>query len=535
MSLGFLFKMCVVCVATITVASLLSPTTTPVVQNNITDYAITKTACPKSKVGKIENNKICLKDGKVYRWAVKIKPTLTPTPTPSATPTATPTPIPIPIPTPSPTSILKEEKFYNSLCDNDLDVPLSLIKYQNEAIKRDSCQPPYKFVSKKITTTPTTVLNNNILSSDQCKINPPIWNIKTSKWNPNYRIKVIPFQTQDYQTSSNPKEDWKDFFDYFSDTLDNMTDVKSNYVIDFEKNYTYIPLSLKSLNLGSQYMHGDPSVRPRTKKLAENIISVVDNNINFSNYDAIWFLPPRNISIDVLSNFIIDGPLYTNEKKFDVGIYLGTRYDDFESKKWNPRDPFGVMHEWLVHVSNSIDDTYGDYYSNNGVGHFGTGEWGNTSGAITDFLGFDKWQLGLIGNNQVLCLNPNQASTIWIKPLNYDGVYEKLAIIKLSPYIAISIQSMRSAGYNYKLPVKNNGVLVIDINAEKMYDNSVHADGQYVVCPNRNDGGTFHGGCKYKNLNDATLKLNESIIYKGYKITVVESGEFGDVVKVEKI
>jgi hypothetical protein len=34
---------------------------------------------------------------------------------------------------------------------------------------------------------------------------------------------------------------------------------------------------------------------------------------------------------------------------------------------------------------------------------------------------------------------------------------------------------------------------------------------------------------------DAALKLNESVVTNGWKITVVESGDFGDVVKVEKV
>jgi hypothetical protein len=36
-------------------------------------------------------------------------------------------------------------------------------------------------------------------------------------------------------------------------------------------------------------------------------------------------------------------------------------------------------------------------------------------------------------------------------------------------------------------------------------------------------------------LADATLKINESITSNGYKISVVETGSFGDVIKVEKV
>jgi riboflavin synthase alpha subunit len=34
---------------------------------------------------------------------------------------------------------------------------------------------------------------------------------------------------------------------------------------------------------------------------------------------------------------------------------------------------------------------------------------------------------------------------------------------------------------------------------------------------------------------DAALKVGDSISTQGWKITVVESGDFGDVVKVEKV
>lgn len=490
--------------------------------------------CPKSQVNKVKNNLVCKKINNVYRWTTISKPNVTNnTATPS---TITPTPSPSINTSSDSKSEYVEKISFNSLCDHDPLLTGPLVRFQKEAISRNACQPPYRFVSQKVTNSPKTILDIKNISSENCKINPPIWNLKTSKWNPNYKIIVIPFQTNDYQSSNNPKSDWKDMFDYFSETIDNMTDVKSDYKIDIMDNYVKVPVSLASLDLGSKYMHGDPNVRPRTFKLAQTIISSVDSQINFASYDAIWLLPPANISTDILSNFIINGPLYTNEKRFDVGMYLGTRIDDFKSKSWSSREPFGLIHEWLVHVSNTLDDTYGDYYSTNNIGHFGTGSWGNTSGAISDFLGFDKWQLGMIDNSQVICVNPNtNSTTLWLKPLNSDGLYEKLAMIKLDRYNAISIQSMRSIGYNYKLPLSHNGVLVIDINAEKMYDNSVHADGQYVVCPKRDNSFTIHGGCKNKELNDAALKINESIIYRGYKITVIESGDFGDVIKIDKL
>jgi len=91
--------MCVVCVSAVTVASLLAPTEIPSVKNNVSGYTITKSACPKSKLNKVQNNKICLKDGTVYRWAIKnTQVSTTPAPKPTSTPTPTPKPSAIPTP-----------------------------------------------------------------------------------------------------------------------------------------------------------------------------------------------------------------------------------------------------------------------------------------------------------------------------------------------------------------------------------------------------------------------------------------------------
>jgi hypothetical protein len=87
-------------VSTVTVVSLFLPGQVPsqvatqasvvINKNDVKEYEFTKKSCSKSNLNKINNNTICLKNGKVYRWA-KIKNTPTPTPTPTSKPTPTPT------------------------------------------------------------------------------------------------------------------------------------------------------------------------------------------------------------------------------------------------------------------------------------------------------------------------------------------------------------------------------------------------------------------------------------------------------------
>jgi hypothetical protein len=104
--------MCVVCVSAVTIASLVSPVTPSTVsseinQKNIQTYEFTKKSCSKTNLNKVKNNQICLKDGKVYRWAIvkNVAKKATPTPTPKATPTASA--IPTKTASPEPTQTVK--------------------------------------------------------------------------------------------------------------------------------------------------------------------------------------------------------------------------------------------------------------------------------------------------------------------------------------------------------------------------------------------------------------------------------------------
>ena len=81
---------------------------------------------------------------------------------------------------------------------------------------------------------------------------------------------------------------------------------------------------------------------------------------------------------------------------------------------------------------------------------------------------------------------------------------------------------------NYKLTSESIGALVYTVDVlDDRYDG-----GFEVIKPTNRTTSVLEGPFIYY---DAPLKLNESVTVLGYKITVVESGDFGDVVKVEKI
>jgi hypothetical protein len=142
-----------------------------------------------------------------------------------------------------------------------------------------------------------------------------------------------------------------------------------------------------------------------------------------------------------------------------------------------------------------------------------------------DLSSWQKWIVGFITDSQVHCIKPTTASTHWIAPSSVKTKEKKLVVIPLSQSKGIVIESIRAAGLYYKIPKASEGVLVyeVDLTIEG------HGLGYKLVLPtNRNpDQPPFF-------LSQATLREGESVLSNGYKISIVESGNFGDVIKVEK-
>jgi hypothetical protein len=145
--------------------------------------------------------------------------------------------------------------------------------------------------------------------------------------------------------------------------------------------------------------------------------------------------------------------------------------------------------------------------------------------AASDLLGWHKWLAEFWEDKQVSCISKTETSLTWIAPSSTKTNKKKMIVIPISTSRVVVIESLRSVGLNYKMPSESEGALVYVVDTSIT---SSH-DGMRVVSPaNRKlKSPTF-------NNSDSPLKINDYAIVDGLKISVVESGEFGDVVKVEK-
>jgi len=427
---------------------------------------------------------------------------------------------------------------FMSACQADPFVPKEWAEYQKN-ISVNGCNPPYRYVKQSLTTQlPTTAQSTQteLLQVSECKLTrSENWQYRLNNnliLNPNLVVQIVPFATRDYPATSDPRLDWKLYVDYLTSSLSNMTDGPSNYQFRIAPKYYTTTTNLTDYKLSGAVSHGEATANPNRYKLISDVLAVADSDIDFTGADYIFFFSPLTVSRDVLGNQIAWGQsVITGEKNFRGNSYITSHVSDFKSKYWIQIEPFSFIHE-MMHIFGSAQDYYGDI--NYGGTEVGTGNWGNMSGGKMDHLIWDRWNVQMIADSQVRCASKDRTSINWIKPSTIAGLHEKLLMVPISNTVGIVVESIRASGFNYKIPKIQQGAIVYRVNTAQIDENLIHGDGIYIQCPKNKvcRKEPTLGGFR---MAEAVLKVGEFVESDGVRITVVESGDFGDVVKVEKI
>jgi hypothetical protein len=349
--------------------------------------------------------------------------------------------------------------------------------------------------------------------------------------NQRMNVQVIPIEFSDFPSSKNVLADHEKYFNFIKDGFYNLSDGQVKFNLKIPTNYFKIDKKIKSYDTGARFDHGGGIwnwVHMDMNAMFRDIVSATDSTIDFSNIDLVFFVVPPTTDNDYIGHgFPPPYPQLKTAEGFVRYWYFSPPMAEVSRKSWYGVEPYLHLHE-LMHGLNKLDDHYGDGDFGRKDGDAGTGNWSTMSGMLTDFLFWDKWITYMVSDEQVICAKAGVTSTHWIKPSNYFGKEEKLLVIPVDSTKVLVVESMRAAGFNLKLPKVSEGALVYLVDITK----TEHGRGINVLRPNNRTGSIFE--MRDFALSDAPLKLGESIISNGFKITVVEAGEFGDVVKVEK-
>ena len=489
----------------------------------------------------------CIKSGKNLVWnkgVVLPKPAVSPTPTFSQTPTPSPsaTPSATTLPTTAPTPTVEYNTFtypWKSLCEKDPWVPAQWKEYQEFALATFGCARPYRFVEVNLPSAkPNSILvsNNERGNMNVCKLpanpnGPSNAGHRIGGWlfTGDVQIQVIPIEFMDYKASGSPKEEYGKYLEYISDMYYKISDGNTRVTFRTPENYFQIGKKIEDYVLPGTWKHGENS--PDWKvidvpKYKADVFAAADPKLNFTGIKMTVVLVPHSVPAKYIAHtpeFRFDN-VQTSEGMVPYN-YLMPPATMVNRDSWYGVEPFLHLHEFF-HANGLLEDHDGDDMGRSGP-DAGTGFWGNMSGMLTDFILWDKWMSGMLVDSQVICVNPNISGNYWITPATYFGKNEKLLVIPLGGSRAIAIESQRQAGQNFKLTKESIGALVYVVDASV----TAHGKGINVIRP---DYRTVNQNQTNFVMSDAPLKLGESLITNGFKITVVETGDFGDVVKVEK-
>ena len=407
------------------------------------------------------------------------------------------------------------------ICKNDDLAPVAWKSYQSYL--KSSYSPCdmnfYRFVpyeSNIYSGAQITTPKSELLSTEICKVrktnNGPMlgFSAEQTKLTPYSKAKfqVVPIETTDYKTSSTPKKDYGHYFELLEIWVKNNSDNGSTFEVKIPDKYITFNKSLKD------YKNIDTHNRPTQEgqQFHKDLIAAADPFIDFSGNDLIIVVVPPQVNQNLLGTNPWGTQVKTQEGTF-WRFFTITPFDF--ANGWGPNSGF-IGPQLLLHEMHHAYFDFGDHGD-------GMGGWGLMSlPSVTDLLGWDKYLAGYYSDDQVRCLPPSKSLNL-LTPNVAKSQNQKLAVIPVSQSKVIVLESVRVGGFNYKLPPSSEGVLVYEVNI----DETDYHKGVYLVTTER--------GKLTDNKLGAPLRLNESVITNGYKISVTGTGKFGDLVQVEKV
>ena len=339
---------------------------------------------------------------------------------------------------------------------------------------------------------------------------------------PNTVIQLIPiYSTDTAQPKNSPSTDYSKYLDYVKEWISYSSDFGSNVEVRIPTEYIKMDTQISDYKLFHENRHDSPN----SVKFNHDVIAATDPVINFSGANLAFIVAPAGTDAAIMQQAAI-GSLETKEGLVAVSVseFAAEFTNPSGSRFSNLSHPFWWIHE-LFHAGIGFGDHYGDTKNDINT-EYGMGWWTMMTPWGGDLTTWEKWILGFMQDSQIQCLTNPSSSVHWIAPSAVKTQESKSIIVPINSSKAIIIESIRPAGMYYKIPQRIAGVLVYVLDLE----NSEHGQGMKISLPlNRkvNSNPFF--------LAEAPLRNGDSTISNGIKITVLEAGNFGDVVKIEKV
>jgi M6 family metalloprotease-like protein len=268
----------------------------------------------------------------------------------------------------------------------------------------------------------------------------------------------------------------------------------------WNSDWVRMPNSINSYSLGGSFFQG--KFNPDAYfNFAKEIISKTDSNIDFTGVNFLFIVFPSGIKNEEIGTFLVhtQGTYSTREGNIFNLIMAGGDYNSASTYIHEFGHALGLtdIRDTLDVGNQKSDGMYYDIMNNS---------------TYPELLVWHRYLLGFLENSQIHCINSTDTSTHWLVPVASVSKQVKGIVIPLSSTEAVIVESRRAIGFDTALSSRSDlvGAVVYTLDSKIPYRRTPVKVAQ-------------------------VLKNNDSVNVSGYKITVVESGEFGDVVKIEKV
>jgi M6 family metalloprotease-like protein len=284
---------------------------------------------------------------------------------------------------------------------------------------------------------------------------------------------------------------------------------------DIVSNWVRAPFTSTKFGTGGSVGAGDPN------GYLNAIISLTDGAIDYSGYDAVYYLVPKEMPMANMGwGPAITYPHYTSNGVITNGATGGADMYYTENNgivggtwKWMAHETghaFGLYDEDLNHASQSL-----------GYWNIMAMSWSNNA---IELGAWDRYLQGWLPQSQVNCSEmasiTSEGTTTKISPIVRQDKEIKTIMVPLTASKILVIESRKSESLD-KIAADREGILVYTVDMTKG-----QLGGGYEI--QKRIGSTD------RNFEDAALRAGDSITVSGVKITVMLLDASGDTVKISK-
>ena len=331
------------------------------------------------------------------------------------------------------------------------------------------------------------------------------------------RIKalIVPIDFSDVQGKDNTVA-------YFSTIATNVRDFyfKQSYgavAFDFDivSNWVRAPFTSTKFGTGGSVGAGDPG------GYLKAIISLTDGAIDYSGYDAVYYLVPKEMPMANMGW----GPAITYPNFTSNGVIMNGATGGADMYYTENNGIVGGTWKWMAHETGHAFGLYDEdlNHASQTLGYWNIMAMSWSNNAI-ELGAWDRYLQGWLPQAQVNCSEmssiTSEGTTTKISPIVRQDKEIKTIMVPLTTSKILVIESRKNESLD-NIPANREGVLIYTVDMTKG-----QLGGGYEI--QKRTGSTD------KNFEDAALRTGDSITVGGVKITVIATDALGDTVKISK-